>query len=427
MTTASTPVRGSARSARAAHTRTGIVQAANRLFVERGYRSTSLRDVAAAAGMSLPGLQRHFATKDALLAAVVDSFLLSSETLLLEQVPAGEAGGLYFGLIARNNARIPGYMALYAALNGEASTASHPAHELLRARYARLISLATEAIDDAIRHDVVSSDRDPRAEAIRVIAGWDGLQLLAQYLPERIDVVGMVESRQAMLAYPVGWTDAEDSSVRAQAAPFPPRPRILDDAPVVVGYRAGRERRTRIVEDATALFAREGYADTSLSDIARAVGVSKSTLLHHYPSKEELLSAVLIERDRSILSRVAHVEAARAADELRGIPGAAAENAVSGPGLIQVHAVLSCEAVPADHPAHAYFVERFREEIEHFVALMRAAQLDGDLPSHRDPEAEGVWLAALWEGLQYQWLYDADSVDVASHLAGHLEDVLPRE
>lgn len=427
MTTTPTPVRGSARSAQTERTHSAIVAAAHRLFVERGYRSTSLRDVAAAAGISRAGLQRHFATKDTLLAAVVDSFLLSSEKLIMERMPAGEQGSIDFGIIARHNAEIPGYMALYAALNGEASTATHPAHELLRERYARLISLSAETIDDAIRHDVVSSDRDPRAEAIRVIAGWDGVQLLTQYLPERIDVIGMVESRQEMLSHPIGWRDAEDSRVRGDAAPVPSGPRFLDDTQPVVGYRIGRERRTRIIEDATALFAREGYADTSLSAIARAVGVSKSTLLHHYPSKEELLSAVLIERDRSIRSRVSYVKAARAADELRGIPNAAAEDARSVPGLIQVHAVLSCEAVPADHPAHAYFAERFQEEIEYLAALMRAAQHDGDLPSHRDPEAEAVWLAALWEGLQYQWLYDPARVDVAAHLAAHLDDVLPPE
>lgn len=429
MTTASAPARGSARSARTAQTRADIVAAANRLFVERGYRSTSLRDVARTAGISHPGLQRHFATKDALLAAVVDSFLLSSEKLLREQTPEGQPGSLDFGVIARHNAQIPGYMALYAALNGEASTATHPAHDLLRDRYARLISFGAEAIADAIRHDVVASDRSPRGEAIRVVAGWDGLQLLAQYLPDRVDVVGMIESRQEMLGYPLGWRDAEDSRGGEGRGPAPvlPQPRFLDDAPLAVGYRVGRERRARIIEDATALFAREGYADTSLSDIAHAVGVSKSTLLHHYPSKEELLSAVLIERDRGILSRVTSVTAAHAADELRGIPAAAAEDAGSAPGLIQVHAVLSCEAVPADHPAHAYFIERFRAEIDHIAALMRAAWQDGDLPSHRDPEAEAIWLAALWEGLQYQWLYDPDSVDVAAHLAAHLDDILPRE
>lgn len=427
MTITSTPVRGAARSAQTELTRGTIVAAAHRVFVERGYRSTSLRDVAAAAEISRAGLQRHFATKDTLLAAVVDSFLLSSEKLFTEQMPTGEQRRIDFGIIARHNEQIPGYMALYAALNGEASTATHPAHDLLRDRYARLIALASEAIDDAIRHDVVSSDRDPRGEAIRTIAGWDGLQLLAQYLPERIDVVGMVETRQQMLSSPIGWSEAEDSSDRADPAPVPPRPGFLDDTPPVLGYRVGRERRTRIIEDATALFAREGYADTSLSDVARAVGVSKSTLLHHYPSKEELLNAVLIERDRTILSRVPSVKAARAADELRAIPHAAAEDASSAPGLIQVHAVLSCEAVPADHPAHAYFVERFREEIDYFAALMRAAQHDGDLPSHRDPETEAVWLAALWEGLQYQWLYDPDSVDVAAHLTAHLDDILRRD
>ncbi|WP_259607191.1 MULTISPECIES: TetR family transcriptional regulator C-terminal domain-containing protein [Microbacterium] len=88
--------------------------------------------------------------------------------------------------------------------------------------------------------------------------------------------------------------------------------------------------------------------------------------------------------------------------------------------------MLSCEAVPAGHPAHDYFAGRFTRTIEHFAELFRLAQRDGDLPSHRDPEQEAVWLVALWDGLQYRWLYDRDAVDVAAHLRAHLDDVLPR-
>ncbi len=198
------------------------------------------------------------------------------------------------------------------------------------------------------------------------------------------------------------------------------------DAESPLGYRVGRERRGLILDGATALFAEEGYGDTSLRDIAERVGVSKSTLLHHYGSKEELLSAVLSHRDRLIESRDSYTPADRAADELRALSRGASENAAKAPGLIEVYAVLSCEAVPADHPAHAYFEERFRGVVDHFAALFRAAQEDGDLPAHRDPEFEAVWLTALWDGLQYQWLYDRDAVDVAAHLDAHLDDVLPR-
>lgn len=426
MTTISAP--GTARTAQAERTRAAIVAAAHDLFVSRGYRASSLRDVAAAAGISHPGLLRHFTTKDALLAEVVDSFERDNEFVLLEQLAADEPGTLGYSVIAERNATVPGYLPLFAALTGEASSPRHPAHGIMRDRYARLRDLSADAIEEAMTHDTVSPDRDPAGEAVRIAAAWDGLQLLAQYLPDRVDIVTALETYEEGLALPIGWRDADDPGPSDIAGPVPPMPSFASpDDGARIGYRVGRERRAKILDGATALFAQEGYGDTSLRDIAERVGVSKSTLLHHYGSKEELLSAVLSDRDHLIESRGSYVRASRAADELRGLPRGAAENAASAPGLIEVYAVLSCEAVPADHPAHAYFEERFRGVIDHFAALFRAAQQDGDLPSHRDPEFEAVWLTALWDGLQYQWLYDRSSVDVAAQLSAHLDDVLPRD
>lgn len=425
MTTAAT----GSRQARAAETRQRIVDAARELFISNGYRSTSLRDIAAAASVSHPGLLGHFASKDDLLAEVVAGFEDDNEKAFDLIAAASESGELIFADVARRNARTPGYLELFAALTGEASAPDHPAHERMRERYARLRALSSDVLEDAALHGTVESARDVSDETTRHMAGWDGLQLISQYLPDRVDVVQMLEERESLWALPAGWRDSDQPAPVADAAgPLPSLDgTAVEGAPETdPGYAVGRRRRAQILADAMRLFSRAGYGDTSLRDIAEAVGVSKSTLLHHYASKELLLSAVLSERDRSIQERTDAHRAERAADVLRAIHEGARVNALDEPGLIEVYAVLSCEAVPAGHPAHDYFTERFRRVIDHFAELFRLAQVDGDLPDHRDPEHEAVWLLALWDGLQYQWLYDRDAVDVAAHLRAHLEDVLPR-
>lgn len=412
-----------ARKASTEQTRARIVLAAREMFIAYGYRSTSLRGIAVTAGVSHPGLLKHFATKDELLATVVAGLEDDNVEVYEQVVAAGEPGALPFVEIARRNEKTRGYLALYAALMGEASTPSHPAHDAMRERYAWITATTGEALEDAVFQGTVSEDRDPLGEAVRMTAAWDGLQLLEQYLPERIDVVSMLEEREAMWALPVGWR-APDEPPPSGAPPFRP---LVEIAPAEdeSGYASGRLKRAKIVRDAMALFATDGYGDTSLREIAEKVGVSKSTLMHHYPTKDALLGAVLAERDRTIQSRPSYAPAGTAAAELRALPLGAADNAATSPGLIEVYAVLSCEAVPASHPAHDYFRDRFTRAIDQFADLFRGAQAEGALPAHRDPEHEAIWLIALWDGLQYQWLYDRDAVDVAAHLAAHLADVLP--
>ncbi|MDE0545131.1 TetR/AcrR family transcriptional regulator [Microbacterium sp. C7(2022)] len=413
------------RAERTARTRESIIAAARELFATRGYRSTSLREIAASAGISHPGLLRHFAGKADLLAHVVESLEADNLAALLIVSESAEPGALVFEEVAARNETVPGYLPLFATLIGEASSTQHPAHERMRARYATMLPWSIDAFEAAQAHGVVEEERDAAGEAFRLTAAWDGLQVIEQYLPDSVSVVTTLGDHATLLAYAPGWSDATDEQPETGAHELPQLPSFGGEEQVPsAGYRSGHARREDIVAGAMRLFAAEGYGDTSIQNIAEHIGISKSTLLHHYPSKEDLLRAVVRARDAGIASHPSYSAQATAADQLRSLAEEAATNTRESPGLIEVYAVLSCEAVPGDHPAHEYFVDRFDKTIQYFSALFRAAQQDGDLPSHRDPEHEARWLVALWDGLQYQWLYDR-TVDVAAHLDAHLADVLP--
>ena len=53
--------------------------------------------------------------------------------------------------------------------------------------------------------------------------------------------------------------------------------------------------RQRILEASARLFAEHGYADTSVRDIASALGISNPSLYHHFKAKSHILMELLVE------------------------------------------------------------------------------------------------------------------------------------
>ncbi|MFC0675947.1 TetR/AcrR family transcriptional regulator [Brachybacterium hainanense] len=402
-------------------TRARIVDAARTLFVQQGYRATSLRDIAAAAGISHPGLAKHVSSKDELLSIVLAQMEEDSARAMDAQANAadGSPRPLPFSTLAALNAATPGYVALFAALTGEASTPAHPSHAAMARRYEEVERLSLGILDRARRDGTVHPDRATAAEMRRFDAIWDGLQLMSLFLPDRIDVPARLAALEERWREP---PPAEIAPPRLppRAAAAPPAPREEH------GYRTGRARRAQILAAASDLFARDGYGDTALARIAQSAGASKSAVLHHFGSKEGLLEAVLDERDRALRALAGRPpDPAQGREGLDLIARQAQEASRRQPGLIQLYAVLSCEAAAPAHPAHTYVAERFVAVLADVTALFGQARDRGELPPHRDPEQEAMLYVALWDGLQYRWLYDRE-VDISAELGAHLAQVLSR-
>ncbi|OGA58410.1 MAG: hypothetical protein A2710_23490 [Burkholderiales bacterium RIFCSPHIGHO2_01_FULL_64_960] len=59
-----------------------------------------------------------------------------------------------------------------------------------------------------------------------------------------------------------------------------------------------------IMDCAAALFAKEGYPSAKMQDVAKACGATKSMLYHYFPTKDDLLFAMLMEHLERVVSSV---------------------------------------------------------------------------------------------------------------------------
>ena len=170
------------------------------------------------------------------------------------------------------------------------------------------------------------------------------------------------------------------------------------------GYAKGRAKREEIIEAATGLFGEVGYHSASLREISSRVGISHPGLLHHFPTKEMLLQAVLERRDEVDLVAI-YEDRQNGADYFESLVRVVERNAAR-PGIVELFCILSAEATSPEHPAHAYFQRRYDGVLagtRHELARRAAA---GRLRAGIDVSSTARSLVALMDGLQVQFLLE---------------------
>ena len=194
------------------------------------------------------------------------------------------------------------------------------------------------------------------------------------------------------------------------------------------GYAKGRARRAEIIARALEAFSVEGYRSSSVVQIAAACGVSRAGLLHYFPTKESLLTAVLEERDRVDQERFfgAGVGALDGAEVMRRLVRLVDHNA-SNVGIVRLFVVLSAEATDASHPAHDFFARRYQRVRGLLAAAIAELASSGGLRPGVAADGLATELVALIDGLQVQWLFDPSSVDMGARLRARMSEVLTVE
>lgn len=168
----------------------------------------------------------------------------------------------------------------------------------------------------------------------------------------------------------------------------------------------GTHSRSAILAAAIPLFARGGYRGTSLASIAKAADLTQAGVLHHFPSKEHLLLALLEERNHHDGRRLKSVSGSDGLDVLPALEALVAHN-VEEEDLVRLFVVLVAEATSSEHPAHDYFVDRYERVRSRLLRSLRQWQPDGE--DQRPPvnlERVVTVIVAVMDGLQLQWLLD---------------------
>ncbi|WP_329432624.1 TetR/AcrR family transcriptional regulator [Streptomyces sp. NBC_01280] len=244
-----------------------IVEAAGRLFSERGYHAASMEEIAAGVGITATALYRHFPNKYALFAecahVMVDRLVGALDEMPPEAAPADVLTALIRVTLT--------HRASGGVYRWEARYLDREDRRLLRAKFGHVVGRVTEAV----------RREEPRSEEqLRVAAALGAIGSITMHrtsiAQRRVEELLLGCALRVIATDPVPATGSE-RSVELPALPVP------------------RSRRAEILAAAVPLFAQDGFANVTNGQIAQAVGLAPSALYRHYPGKVDILAAACLQ------------------------------------------------------------------------------------------------------------------------------------
>ncbi|MFF4585022.1 TetR/AcrR family transcriptional regulator [Streptomyces sp. NPDC001388] len=244
-----------------------IVDAAGRVFSERGYHTASMEEVAAGVGITAAALYRHFPNKYALFAECAD-VMVDRLVAALDEVPPG--AGLTDVLTPLTRITVA-HRASGGVYRWEARYLNREDRRRLGVKFGRLVA----RVDEAVQREHPLPD-----ERLRAMAALGAIGSITMH---HTSIAGR-RAEDLLLTSALGVAASDPTAGRPGAHPveLPARP-------------VPRTRRAEILAASVPLFARDGFANVTNGQIAEAVGLTPSALYRHYPGKIDILAAACLQ------------------------------------------------------------------------------------------------------------------------------------
>jgi TetR/AcrR family fatty acid metabolism transcriptional regulator len=249
-----------------------ILESATKVFAEKRFADATISEIAKGAGLTGSGIYTYYTSKEEILFTIIENFLIESHSDLQEHLE-----GIH-GAENKLRKAIWFHCKAYSGNKKEIKivleSRSYPRFYQSNAYTALKIyaGLITEIIKEGIKEGVFCSLSSP--------------MILRDMILGTIDHIA------------INWTIKNAANSLDQAET------IFDmvmDSVRIGGKGKNRinkkdEKKVKIINVATALFAKKGFADTSMLEIAKKAGVAEGTVYEYFHNKENILIRIPHEK-----------------------------------------------------------------------------------------------------------------------------------
>jgi TetR/AcrR family transcriptional regulator, fatty acid metabolism regulator protein len=165
------------------------------------------------------------------------------------------------------------------------------------------------------------------------------------------------------------------------------------------------ERRRQILDAAVAVFARQGFNQCRVSDIADEAGVAYGLVYHYFRSKDEVLDTLFLERWNVLLQVIRDLDGRELAarEKLTAIASFIVDSYRHDPDLMKV---IIVEVTRAANTFGAIHLDRIRAAYEGIAGIVESAREEGSFKLAIPSTFAAMFFYGAIEQLLTGWIFE---------------------
>ena len=172
------------------------------------------------------------------------------------------------------------------------------------------------------------------------------------------------------------------------------------------GNGNGVDKRRLILDAAITVFARQGFRNCRVSDVADQAGVAYGLVYHYFDSKEEILNELFLERWQIMLDAIDEIDrrgdlAVR--DKLQLVASFIIDSYRNEPDLMKV---IIVEVTRAANSFGRIHLDKIRDAYRGIAEIVEAGRADGDFKQDISAEFAAMCFYGAIEQLLSGWIFD---------------------